>query len=388
MSLITKNIKLAITVFKQERRQIMKLDKIITRRNFFKTAGAGVATSVISTSVFLNAARAKAQEEWRLAAVLSDPFPELELFTQMVSEGTDGRLRIKVVNADEIGPPLETIEAVRNGTVEMGHGVPAYWARKVPAMVFLTLLPFGLTAQEQNAWFEFGGGQELADKIYAELGCKFFLCGNTGAQMGGWFKNEINSIDDLKGIKMRIGGYGGAIMKSVGVELVRLPFSGKALAQALQEGKIEAAEFIGPAPDMEAGLYKHAKYYYYPAWHEPSAAMDLFINKAKWEALPNDHKAVIKTAAAAVNNRILCHNCYLNSAALSKLVNEHNVQLREYSSEMLQKFRQVSDKIIQGQASKDNLTQEVLNSIGRFQKEASGWSMVSLQSFLNARNKV
>ena len=366
----------------------MKRDKIITRRKFFKTAGSGAAASVISTSVFLNAARAKAQEEWRMAVVWSDPPPELELFTQMVSEGTDGRLRIKMVNAGEIGPLLETIEAVGKGTVEMGHGAPAYWAGKVSAMVFLTLVPFGLTAQEQNAWFEFGGGQELADKIYAELGCKFLLCGNSGAQMGGWFKNEINSIDDLKGIQMRIGGYGAAVMKSLGVKLVNLPFSGKAIEQALQEGKIDAAEWMGPAPDMKAGLYKHAKYYYYPAWHEPSAAMDLFINKLKWEALPNDHKAVIKSAAAAINNRILCHNCYQNSASLSKLVNEHNVQLKEYSSDMLQKFRQISDKILQGQASKDNQTQEVLNSIWRFQKEATGWSGVSLQSFLNARNTV
>ena len=255
-------------------------------------------------------------------------------------------------------------------------------------MMFLALVPFGLTAQEQNAWFEFGGGQEFADKIYADLGCKFFLCGNSGAQMGGWFKNEINSIAALKGIKMRIGGYGGAAMKSLGVELVKLPFSGKAINQALKEGKIEAAEWMGPAPDLEAGLYTNAKYYYYPAWHEPSAAMDLFINKSKWDALPNDYKAVIKTAAAAVNNRILCYNCYINSSALSKLVNEHNVQLREYPSDMLQKFRQISDQILKGQASKDKLTQEVLDSIWRFQKEATGWSEVSLQSFLNARNQI
>jgi TRAP-type mannitol/chloroaromatic compound transport system substrate-binding protein len=187
---------------------------------------------------------------------------------------------------------------------------------------------------------------------------------------------------------MRIGGYGGAVMKSLGVELVKLPFSGKAIEKALQEGKIDAAEWMGPAPDREAGLYKHAKYYYYPAWHEPSAAMDLFINKFKWDALPNDHKAVIKFAAAAINNRILCHNCYLNSASLSKLVHEHNVQLKEYPGNVLQKFRQISDKILQGQASKDNQTKEVLNSIWQFQKEATGWSEVSLQSFLNARNKV
>jgi TRAP-type mannitol/chloroaromatic compound transport system substrate-binding protein len=145
---------------------------------------------------------------------------------------------------------------------------------------------------------------------------------------------------------------------------------------------------MGPAPDLEAGLYTNAKYYYYPAWHEPSAAMDLFINKSKWDALPNDFKAVIKTAASAVNNRILCHNCYINSSALSKLVNEHNVQLREYPSDMLQKFRQISDQILKGQASKDKLTQEVLDSIWRFQKEATGWSEVSLQSFLNARNQI
>ena len=365
----------------------MKRGKNITRRKFFKTVGVGATASVISTTVLLNASRAKAQEEWRMAAVWANPPPELELFAQMVSDGTNGNLKIKIVNAAEIGPVTETIDTVGKGKVEMGHGSPAYWAGRVPALVFLTLTPFGLTAQEQNAWFKFAGGQQLADKIYADLGCKFFLCGNSGAQMGGWFKNEINSIADLKGIKMRIGGYGGAVMKFLGVELVKLPYSGEAIGQALKDGKIEAAEWMGPAADMDAGLYEHAKFYYYPAWHEPSAAMDLLINKAKWEALPSEYKVIIRMAADSANNRILCHNCEQNSAALSKLVNEHNVQLREYSSEMLLKFRQISDKILQGQASKDNLTQEVLNSILQFQKSAIGWSQVSLQSFLNARNK-
>jgi TRAP-type mannitol/chloroaromatic compound transport system substrate-binding protein len=239
----------------------MKEDKRMQRRRFFQTiAYGGMATTAALTSTFPRPAFSQSNEEWRLINIWGqEPSPLMKSFAEMVSEGTEGQITIRFYGPGKIVPPPKTIDAVADGTVEMGTASPLFWARKVPAMVYLTCIPFGLTAQEQNAWFEFGGGQELADRAYAEVECKFFPFGNTGMQMGGWFNKEINSIDDLKGFKIRIGGLGGAILKAVGAEVVSLPL-GK-VTQALKDGEIDAAEYIGPVHDMNAGFHKLAKYY-------------------------------------------------------------------------------------------------------------------------------
>ena len=251
----------------------------------------------------------------------------------------------------------------------MGTGSPTFWAKKVPAMTYLHNTPFGLTAQEQNTWFAFGGGQELADKVYAEVGCKFFPFGNTSCQMGGWFNKEINSMSDFNGLKIRIGGFGGETLKAAGAEVVSLPF-GK-ITPAMKDGEIEAAEFTGPHHDMNFGFHKIAKYYYYPAWHEPSGAFDLFINKAKWEAQSSQVRAVITAAAAAINSRRLCDRVARNMAALTKLTGEHGVQLRQFPDELLKELALLSDKVVREHASKDKLSEEILNSITRIPKERS-----------------
>lgn len=366
----------------------MKWDKSITRRKFFRTAGAGVSAGVFSASVFLNDAGAKTHEEWRLVSA----FPKgsllasgLEPFANSIAEASGGRLTIKIYYAGELVPPPGTMDAVGDGKAEMGYTLPVFWAKKVPATTFLCIMPFGLTAQEKNAWFEYGGGQDIADKVYAKLGCKFFPGGSTGAQMGGWFNKEINSISDLKGLKIRLGGPGGAILKALGAEVVPLPLN-KA-PQALKNGEIDAVELVGPALDMAAGMHKLAKYYYYPCWHEPGGVFDLFINKTKWDALSPSLKAVVKGAATCLNYDVLSSNLARNSAALTALVEEHNVQLKQFPNEVLQKFRQVSDEILHAQSSKDELTREVLTSIWQFQKQAVEWSKVSLHPYLSARNK-
>jgi TRAP-type mannitol/chloroaromatic compound transport system substrate-binding protein len=246
-------------------------------------------------------------------------------------------------------------------------------------------MPFGLTAQEKNAWFEYGGGQEIADKVYAKLGCKFFPGGSTGAQMGGWFNKEINSISDLKGLKIRIGGPGAEVLKALGAEVISFPLT-KA-PQALKSGKLDAVELVGPALDMAAEIHKFAKYYYYPCWHEPGGVFDLFINKTKWDSLSPSLKAVVKGAATCLNYNVLSSNLARNSAALNSLVEEQGVQLRQFPNEVLQKFRQVFDQMIQKKVSEDELTREVLTSIWQFKKQAVGWSKVSMQPYLSARNE-
>jgi TRAP-type mannitol/chloroaromatic compound transport system substrate-binding protein len=331
---------------KRKKEDDMKEDERMQRRMFLRTVAlGGVATTAALTSTFPSTAFSQSKEEWRMINIWAqEPNHNLKLFSKMVSEGSEGRIAIKFYGPGKIVPPLKTIEAVADGTVEMGTALPILWARKVPAMAYLVCVPFGLTAQEQNAWFEFGGGQELADKIYAKVGCKFFPFGNTGLQMGGWFKKEINSISDLKGLKIRVGGLGGETLKAAGAEVVSLPL-GKT-AQALKNGEIEAAEVVGPAYDMDAGFHKLAKYYYYPAWQEPSAAFDLFINKAKWDALPSRIRAVIASAAAAINNRVLCDYVARNSAALAKLTSEHGVQLRQFPDKVLKELAHLSEQML------------------------------------------
>jgi TRAP-type mannitol/chloroaromatic compound transport system substrate-binding protein len=307
----------------------------------------------------------------------------MKLFAKMVSEGTEGLITINFYGPGKIVPFPKTIEAVGDGTVEMGTGQPTFWAKKVPAMAFLHNTPFGLTAQEQNAWFAFGGGQELADKVYAEVGCKFFPFGNTDCQMGGWFNKEINSISDFKGLKIRIGGFGGETLKAAGAEVISLPF--RKITQALKDGEIEAVEFAGPLHDMNFGFHKIAKYYYYPAWHEPSGAFDLFINKAKWDAQSSQVKAVITAAAAAINSRRLSYRMAHNSAALAKLTGEHGVQLRQFPDELLKELAPLSDKVVRERASKDKLSEEILNNITEFRKSVASLAAVQLQPYLAAR---
>ena len=201
---------------------------------------------------------------------------------------------------------------------------------------------------------------------------------------GGWFNKEINSTSDLKGLRIRIGGPGGGVLKALGAEVVPLPL--RKAPQAFKNGEIDALELVGPAVDMAAGIHKLAKYYYYPCWHEPGGVLDLFINKTKWNGLNPSLKAIVKGAATCLNYNVLSNNVARNSAALTALVEEHKAQLKQFPNEVLQQFRRVSNEMLQEQASKDELTGEVLNSIWRFQKIAANWSKVSLQPYLKVRD--
>ncbi len=366
----------------------MKESKRMQRRTFLRTVAiGGAATAAALTSLPPRKVFSQSKEEWRMINNWGqEPNDHMRLFAKMVSEGTDGQITIKFYGPGKIVPFPETIKAVGDGTVEMGAGQPPFWASKVPAMKFLHNTPFGLTAQEQNSWFKYGGGQELADKVYAEVGCKFFPFGNTDCQMGGWYNKEINSINDFKGLKIRMGGFGGDTLKVAGAEVVSLPFS--KIIPALKDGEIEAAEFAGPFHDMEFGFHKVAKYYYYPAWHEPSGALDLFINKAKWDNQSDNVRSVITAAAAAINGRRLCFRMASNSDALTKLTGEHNVQLRQFPDELLKELALLSDEVVREQASKDKLSEEILNSIIDFRGNAVNLAAVQLQPYLAARSAI
>ncbi|MBI4183789.1 MAG: TRAP transporter substrate-binding protein [Proteobacteria bacterium] len=357
------------------------------KRREFLTRAAGGGAAALAASSFPKPAVAQGVREWRMVTTWPENFPGLgtgaNLLAKFITEGSEGRLKVKVFGAGKIVPAFEAMDAVGNGTVEMGHGAPYYWKGKANASQFLSGIPFGFTAQEQNAWYQYGGGQQLADRIYKELGCKFFVSGNTGCQMGGWFNKEINSAADLKGLKMRIPGLGGEVVKAAGGTPVNL--AGGDIAPALQSGAIDATEWVGPYNDLAFGFYKNAKYYYYPGWHEPSGVLDNFVNLKAWESLPADLKALVEAANAAANLIVLDEFVARNNDSLEVLRSKHNVQLRAFPNDALNELGRLSGEVLIDQAKKDKLSQETFDSILAFRKTAIAWSNLSERAYLAAR---
>ena len=376
----------------------------MNRRDFI-VGGAGIAVGAGATYSLLKDSKKSSSEakkaveapmvnkgllEWRLVTTWPKNFPGLgtgaNLLGELITKGSGGRLTVKVFGAKEVVPAFEAMDAVGNGTVEMGHGAPYYWKGKVAAAQFLASVPFGMTAQEVNAWYQWGNGQKLGDQIYKEMGAKFFPSGNTGVQAGGWFNKEMNSLSDYKGLKMRIPGLGGEVVKAAGGNVINLP--GGEIPPALQSGALDATEWVGPYNDLAFGLYKSAKYYYFPGWHEPATVLDNFINIKAWEKLPSDLKAVVEAANIAVNQMVLSEFVARNNGALSTLVNKHKVQLKNFPDEILQGLGKLANQVMNDIASKDPLSRQVMDDYMAFRKTASAWSTRSEGAYLPARAKV
>ncbi|MGF1474479.1 MAG: TRAP transporter substrate-binding protein [Geminicoccaceae bacterium] len=357
------------------------------RRRDVVVAGAA-GTAAVAASSFPKPAISQGRQQWRMVTTWPKNFPGLgtgaELLAQKINAASEGRLEIQVYGGGEIVPPFESMDAVASGTVEMGHGAPYYWKGKVAATQFIASMPFGMNAQEQNAWFQYGGGQELADKAYAEMGAKFFPSGNTGTQMGGWFNKEMNALSDYEGLKMRIPGLGGEVVKAAGGNVVNLP--GGEIPPALQSGAIDATEWVGPYNDLAFGLYQTAQYYYYPGWHEPATVLENFINLDAWNALPADLQAIVEACNTSVNQIVLSEFVARNNDALNKLVNEHGVELRAFNDEILSGLGQLAGEVMNDLASADPLSREVMDSILSFRKTAMAWANVSETAFSRARS--
>ena len=355
-------------------------------------AGAGYLASQQADVTPQTTAKApainKGLMEWRMVTTWPKNFPGLgtgaELLAKMITEGTEGRLTVKVFGGGEIVPAFESMDAVASGTVEMGHGAPYYWKGKVPAAQFLAAFPFGLSAQELNAWYQYGGGQDLGDEIYREMGCKFFPSGNTGTQMGGWFNKEINTLEDYKGLKMRIPGLGGEVVKAAGGNVINLP--GAEIPPALQSGAIDATEWVGPYNDLAFGLYKSARLYYFPGWHEPGTALDNFINIQAWEKLPSDMKAVVQAANTAVNQLVLGEFVARNNASLKTLIEEHGVVLKKFPDEVLQGLGGLAGEVMGELASGDPMSRRVMDSLLTFRRDAMAWTGRSETAYTAARS--
>jgi TRAP-type mannitol/chloroaromatic compound transport system substrate-binding protein len=361
----------------------------LKRREFLKTAtvsSAAMAATAAASSL-PKPALAQDAKKWRMQTTWPKNFPGLgtgaNKLAEFIGAASKGRLTVEVFGGGEIVPAFETMDAVSSGTLEMGHGAPYYWKGKVSATQFIASIPFGLNVMEQNAWIQFGGGQELADKVYKELGCKFFASGNTGVQMGGWFNKEINSLEDYKGLKMRIPGLGGEVVKAAGGNVVNLP--GGEIPPALQSGAIDATEWVGPYNDLAFGLYKSAKFYYYPGWHEPATLLDNFINLQAWEGLDSELRAIVTTANAYANAYVLNEFMANNNASLDTLVNDHGVILKKFPDEVLNGLGGLSGEVIGGIAGGDPLSHEVMDSIGKFRTQAINFAKVSEEAFYIAR---
>lgn len=356
-------------------------------RRQFLTGAAGVTAASVAASAFPTPAISQGRMQWRMVTTWPKNFPGLgtgaNLLGEMITKGSGGRLEVRVFGANEIVPAFEAMDAVGQGTVEMGHGAPYYWKGKVAAAQYLASVPFGMTAQEVNAWYQWGNGQKLADKIYAQMGCKFFPSGNTGVQMGGWFNNEMNSLSDYKGLKMRIPGLGGEVVKAAGGNVINLP--GGEIPPALQSGALDATEWVGPYNDLAFGLYKSAKFYYYPGWHEPATVLENFVNLGAWEKLPDDLKAVVEAANIAVNQMVLSEFTARNNAALQTLVNKHKVQLKRFPDSVLNGLGKLAGQVMNDLASSDPLSREVMDDYLRFRREALSWSSRAEGTYLPAR---
>ena len=356
------------------------------RRDFMKKAGVGslLAGSMVAAPAIVSGAE---KLKWKMVTTWPKNFPGLGTgannLAKLITEMSGGRIEVKVYGAKELVPAFEVFDAVSRGTAEMGHGAAYYWKGKSEAAQFFAAVPYGLNAQEMNGWLYHGGGMELWEKIYDRFNLVPAAAGNTGVQMGGWFNKQINSLGDLKGLKMRIPGLGGEVLKRAGGTPVNLP--GGELYTSLQSGAIDATEWVGPYNDLAFGLYKAAKYYYYPGWHEPGTTLEAMINKDAFNKLSKDLQSIVLNACKVVNQDMLAEYTARNNAALHTLVNKHKVDLRQFPDDVLAKLRQLSDEVVAEVAAKDELTKQVYESFRTFRDQVMEWHKVSEQSYLRAR---
>ncbi len=325
--------------------------------------------------------------DWKLVTTWPKNLPGLgtapERLAKEVEAMSNGRLKIRVFGAGEYVPAMGVFDAVSQGSAQMGHGAAYYWRGKLPSAEFFATVPFGMNAQEMNAWLHYGGGLELWREAYAPFNLIPFACGNTGVQMAGWFNKEINSLEDLRGLKMRMPGLGGEVLKRAGGEPVNLP--GGEIFTALQTGVIDATEWVGPYNDLALGLHTVAKYYYYPGWHEPGPTTEAIVNTQAWESLPPDLQAILRNATRAVNDDVLSEFTARNNSALRSLVDEHGVQLRKLPDDVLARLREASVEVLAATAKGDPLTQRVYDSYMTFYKSVREYHALSEQAFLNTR---
>ena len=326
--------------------------------------------------------------EWSCVTSWPPKFPGLgmapENLATQIAEASNGRLRIKVYGGGEIVPPLEVFDAVSRGTVEMGHSASYYHKGKLDAAQFFTAIPFGMTNIELNGWLYYGGGLELYQELYAPFDLVPFPTGNTGVQMGGWFNKEINSVEDLKGLKMRIPGLGGEVLRRAGGTPVTLP--GAEIFTALQTGAIDATEWVGPYNDASFGLPQAATDYDYPGWQEPGPGLEPLLHTAAWDSLPPDLQAIVRTPAQAVTTDMAAEYTYGNAMSLGQLQADPNIEIRRFPDEVLRLLRTISREVADELMARDPASAKVGKAYFDLLDKVAENSRLAEKAYLNARD--
>ena len=357
-----------------------------TRRQF--ALGAGFAATGLAAAALAAPSIAKAQTvKWRMVTSWPKRLPGPGMSAERVAERirtlSNGRLDITVSVAGEVVPAFGVLEAVGNGVAEIGHTASFYWQGKMAAAPFFTTVPFGLTPAEHVAWVDAGGGQALWDELYKPFGVKPFMGGNTGVCMGGWFRREIGSLAELRGLKLRSLGLGGEVYRRLGA--TPQTTSPAEILTSIQSGVIDGAEFVGPGTDIALGLYRAAPFYYYPGFNKPNGTGECIVSLKAWEALSPDLKAVIAHACATEASYALAEMERLNAQALAALIKEHNVRLTPFPADVIAAARSQADDVVAELGARDAIAGKIHDSYKAFRANVADWSRVSIEAVLRSR---
>jgi TRAP-type mannitol/chloroaromatic compound transport system substrate-binding protein len=350
-------------------------NKQMKRRQFLKTAAVGAAAGAIASPAI---AQSMPEVKWRVTSSfpksLDTIFGASEVMAKAVAEATDNKFQIQVFAAGEIVPGLQAADAVTNGTVEMAHTASYYYVGKDPTFALATAVPFGLNSRQQNAWMYHGGGMALMNDFYKKYNIYALPGGNTGCQMGGWFRKEMKTAADLQGVKMRIGGFAGQVMQKLGV--VPQQIAGGDIYPALEKGTIDGAEWVGPYDDEKLGFNKVAPFYYYPGWWEGGAMLHFFINQAKWDSLPASYKSIVASASALANVDMQAKYDARNPAALKRLVGA-GAQLRPFSPEIMEASFKAANEVYAETTAKNADFKKIYDAMVPFRNDQYLWWQIA-----------
>ena len=360
------------------------------RRKLLKGAAAGAAAAVATTAAAPALAAKGKKIKINMVSTWPRDFPGLgtgaQRFAKRVGEISDGRMEVKYFASGERVKAFDSFDEVASGNSQIYHGAEYYWKGKHPGYAYFTAVPFGLTVTEMNAWIRFGGGQELWDELAAGFGLKGLMCGNTGVQMGGWFRKEMNSAEDFKGLKMRMPGLGGDVLSKMGASPVSLP--GGQIYENLTSGSIDATEWVGPWNDKIMKFYEAAKYYYYPGMHEPGTMLAVGINKKWWDSLDKADQAVIEAAAAEENDTMIAEYNAKNGEALASLIKENGVKLRAFSDDIYDSFGEAAESVYEDVVKHSDLAKRIHESFEKARANTGSWAKIADGAYVSQRNRV
>lgn len=358
------------------------------RRDLLKGAGMGAMAAAAGITPAIAAEGEKM--EINMVSTWPKDFPGLgtgaQRFAERLTAMTGGRMSVKYFAAGERVGAFDSFDEVASGNAQIYHGAEYYWKGKHPGFAYFTAVPFGLTYTEMNAWIRFGGGQELWDELGAEFGVKGLMCGNTGVQMGGWFRKEIDSADAFKGLKMRMPGLGGDVLAKLGASPVSLP--GGQIYENLVSGAIDATEWVGPWNDQIMKFFEATSFYYYPGMHEPGAMLCIGMNKKWWDGLSDADKLIIEAAASMENDVMMSEYNAKNGDALAQLVQDNGVELREFNDDVYDAFGEAADEVFADVVKHSDLAKNIHESFLKARTNVGGWAKISDQAYVAQRNRV